>query len=690
MKIREEELRKIAIIVIVLSFIGSAIFACYNHFNERNKEEYIEEYTIKELLGLANDLYYQGDYEGSIAKYQEVIAREENEEAYINLAVIYKEMGNYELAVNKYRRLLLNKEDFKFRLGLGVSLYNLGDFNQAKEELSKVVKAKESKDYILREANYYLGLIFCQLGDYQRAEKYLNHALEYNQFALGFYQLGQIKFANKKYQEAIKYYKKALQVDGSLIGIKKRLGFAYLNLEQIKEGIEYLKMASYEEKNDLLIQNKLAELEEEYPEYFIEEEKILPQDREYQIPEKVEFTSISPLKESGQLLRIGIMDSLDEVYFRVGSDFVVREGDKVLASGKKGDLCKGIFVEDKYQLVIGKKRVEFNDSIQIIPKEYASIIVHNVIYGKGYYWGGSEDREYRGQLELRAVQEGITLINLVHLEEYLLAVIPSEMSASWPVEALKSQAVAARSYTLANLGRHKEDGYDLCSDVHCAAYRGINREHKQSNKAVIETAGEVMMSQGRPINAVYSANSGGHTENSEDVWNFEISYLKGVSTEKEADKFPLAPAELEEWLKKIPDSYSKESKYTKLSHYRWQRNLTVEYIEGRTGVKNIKEIIPKERGKAGSVKSLVVIGEDEKKEFKRGLRSLFGGLRSNRFWIQPRYQAGKLVSFLFYGSGWGHSVGMDQVAAAGMADDGYNYKEILKHFYSGISIKIGR
>ncbi|TDX59279.1 SpoIID/LytB domain-containing protein [Orenia marismortui] len=679
--IKEQKVAILAVVIILLSFISSGIFAYYNHNNQN------VDYNKDQLLSEANVLYYEGKYEASINKYRKLLVYENSKVARKNLASVYESLGKYKAAAKEYEQLLKDENSSQLRLDLAIAYYNLDQLNKSERELKILRDSELEGDYIIRDVNYYLSLIANKSSNYEQAEEYIRLALADNNFALGYYQLGEVKYNQGVYKEAIDYYLKALKVDGSLKGVNRKIALAYLELDQSKAAVVYLKRANKENKEDRVIANKLAELKLSHPEYFEDKELTLPEERKREIPDSVTFEEVEAIKDPGRELRIGILDNEAEVYFRVGSDFKVKEEDKVILEAKKSDLLKAVFEEGRYYLEIGEKKIEFSNTIQVIPNNYAPVLVHNIIYGRGYYWGGIEDRQYRGSLELIPRKQGITVVNLVHMEEYLMGVIPSEMSPSWPIESLKVQAVAARSYTLANLNKHSDDGYDLCSDVHCAAYRGIAREYPRSNQAVLDTAGEVMSYNGNPINAVYSANSGGHTENSEDVWKFKVGYLRGVSTEIKDSKFPLSPADLKEWLRDTPASYSNNLDFTKASYYRWQRNLSIEYLESSLGIKNIKEVLPTQRGESGSVRSLLVIGENEEKEFTYNLRSKFGGLRSNRFWIQPQYENGRLSSFLFYGSGWGHSVGMDQVAVAAMADMGSKYKDILNHFYTDIKIE---
>ena len=693
-KKRQLLLAVVSFVVIIIS--STAIGLLFNSQSQPQAEESPqqkqsqqqpkeEKATKQQLLTEAKAEYYSGDYQASIDKYQQLINRFNSNSARSNLAVIYQELGQYQSALEQYQKLATTTNNLDYKLSLAIAYYNTGQLEKAEEEFKTLINLEGvENDALLKEAHSYLSRLDRQAGNLAAAKNHLQQALDYKEWALGYYQLGEIEYEEEDYQQAIKYYRDALNIDGSLKGVNKKLGLAYLKVEQSKDAAKYLRKAKNEVSNDQLVNRKVAQLKDKYPDYF-KHDPTKPPTRET-IPKQVSFKDIKPLSNPGQELRIGIMTEQSRIFARVGSQFeVVRKG-QVIATGNKGEVIAAT-TEGSRQLEIGEQSFDLSAPITIRPTSYAPILVHQVEYGAGYYWGGRVDMQYRGQLELRVVDGSLTAINVVPLEAYLMAVVPSEMSASWPLEALKVQSVAARSYTLANLDKHSRESYDLCSTVHCAAYRGINREHSRTNQAVKATVGEIMTYDGKPINAVYSANSGGHTENSEDVWNFAVPYLKGVSTQEEHPEFPLPPAELKEWIQEVPDSYSQSNRFTNASHYRWQRELTVEYLEPRLGVKDIQQIIPTNRGKGGSVEAVIVKGAEEEKTIKSGLRYKFGGLRSNRFWIQPQYQDGQLSSFIFYGGGWGHNVGMDQVAVAGMAENDYGYREILKHFYTGIEFE---
>lgn len=146
------------------------------------------------------------------------------------------------------------------------------------------------------------------------------------------------------------------------------------------------------------------------------------------------------------------------------------------------------------------------------------------------------DRSYRGVIELgRYLGGNITAVNVVPLEEYLYSVVASEMPSSYNEEALKAQAVAARSYTMTRMTAHSSTGYELCDSTHCQVYKGYGGESARTNKAVDDTKGIMAYYGGSPINAVFHASSGGHTDNSENVWVNYVPYLRGVPELNEID-----------------------------------------------------------------------------------------------------------------------------------------------------------
>jgi stage II sporulation protein D len=144
---------------------------------------------------------------------------------------------------------------------------------------------------------------------------------------------------------------------------------------------------------------------------------------------------------------------------------------------------------------------------------------------------------YRGLVEVRPAEAArLTVVNVVNLEDYLRGVVPNELApAAFPqIEALKAQAVAARSYALAHLGDYASKGYDVCATAACQVYRGVASEHPLTDRAVAQTARTIATWRGRPINAYYTATCGGHTEEGEAIFEDGAPYLRGVACEPES------------------------------------------------------------------------------------------------------------------------------------------------------------
>ncbi len=274
-------------------------------------------------------------------------------------------------------------------------------------------------------------------------------------------------------------------------------------------------------------------------------------------------------------------------------------------------------------------------------------------------------RPYRGLLELRRTPSGrLTVINEVDLEEYLYGVLKMEVDPEWPADALRAQAVAARTLALQSLGRFASEGYDVRATTDTQVYGGISAEDPRTTAAVEETRGEIMTYEGRPIFAAYHSDSGGYTESSEVVWGGRYPYLQAV-----------------------PDPYS-----TGAPNHEWIVRLEVPAFEERlrragrsvNGITGIEVAETTRSGRVGLVRItgthgvLLIKGTD--------LRAILGAglLRSTLFIVRLTPDEQPVVEFL--GRGSGHGVGLSQWGARGMAGAGRTYQEILRYYYTGIEI----
>ncbi|HHG85569.1 MAG TPA: SpoIID/LytB domain-containing protein [Bacteroidetes bacterium] len=265
-------------------------------------------------------------------------------------------------------------------------------------------------------------------------------------------------------------------------------------------------------------------------------------------------------------------------------------------------------------------------------------------------------RTYPGQLLIRPGGRSLDLINVVFLEDYLRCVINAEAGHHRSLDFFKVQALSARTYALRNLGRHKSHGYDLCDNTHCQAYRGTFRSSDLIDQAVQETASEVIVfNNDQLIDAVFSANCGGFTANSEDVWIANVNYLRSMPDYDFCEGF-----NNHAWHLTVP----KLEFLAKLGRY-----LKVEATSF--------EVIP---DVSGRVRRVYVNGKNKLTISGEELRRLFR-FKSARFHI---YDAQSLL--FIEGTGFGHGVGMCQDGAFYLSQMGMDYERIIRHYYRDVDI----
>ena len=303
-------------------------------------------------------------------------------------------------------------------------------------------------------------------------------------------------------------------------------------------------------------------------------------------------------------------------------------------------------------------------------------------------------------------------INELPIEQYLKGVVPRELPPNPydEIEAQKAQAVAARTYTLANMGKRASDGYDLLPTTSDQVYGGYSAEHPISSQAVDETRGIVATYEGQLITAVYHSTSGGFTANNEDVWDSDpVPYLRGVPVYQMGNKKGNAPphafinnANPNSLRAKKNGSF--ESDWS--SYYRWTYEWTPEQITQVLSnyygldVGEVFEINVLDRADSGRVLEIEYVTENGTfYEYKDRIRWSLpyindsgneSVLRSTLFHIEPTKKnknSDEPTGFVVYGGGWGHGVGMSQTGAVGMAERGETFDSILKHFYTGIDLE---
>jgi stage II sporulation protein D len=279
------------------------------------------------------------------------------------------------------------------------------------------------------------------------------------------------------------------------------------------------------------------------------------------------------------------------------------------------------------------------------------------------------------------------------VELYLRGVVPAEMPANWPQEALKAQAIVARSEIYASLGtKYKLEGFDFTALESCRAYWGLGGHHANTDAAIEATTGKALAYEGKFATAVFSACCGGWTENNENVWSGPPDpILRGVP-DFAAGKKMSVPSSDSAWRQKIkskPDAWCAGDE----EGFRWKKQFSnkelSDIVNRRHAVGAIKSIKEGARGVSGRLKSVTITGSKSTVTVDRELaiRQAFGGLPSAMFIIEASPAGGVPATFVFNGGGRGHGVGLCQHGARGMAVAGRKHEEIVTHYFKGVAIE---
>lgn len=319
----------------------------------------------------------------------------------------------------------------------------------------------------------------------------------------------------------------------------------------------------------------------------------------------------------------------------------------------------------------------------------------------------TERQTYHGRLRFRRLAgDRIAVVNVLPVEHYLAGVLPAEMNGQFPLEALKAQAIAARSEVMIRL-RQKDPRtlYDICGEASCQAYAGKGRRSAATDRAVNETFGLVLATpQGEIVNAPYASVCGGHTENNEQIWSGSARpHLRGVyDGSAPSPAVSLANEDsLRLWLADNPPAYCNLTGVTvpagmaySRKYFRWQFTFSAtelrDNLRQQTGEDfgDLLDLQPLSRGVSGRITRLRVIGTKKSFDINREL-AIRQALSPQTLWsslfVIDRTPAanGGTLEFTLRGAGAGHGVGMCQIGAARMALAGSRHEAILAHYYTG-------
>ena len=333
---------------------------------------------------------------------------------------------------------------------------------------------------------------------------------------------------------------------------------------------------------------------------------------------------------------------------------------------------------------------------------------------------------YYGAFGFNAESSGkLTVINYANIEDYVKGVLPYEMSASWPIEALKAQAVCARSFVLGNLNKHKSYGFDVCNTTNCQVYHGTERADANTNSAADQTKGQILMYDGKLAVGYFFSSSGGATENNENVWGgTPIPYLRGVNdiyedasaSSKNTWSVTFTAEQIASKLKSAGYSIGTvaDVKVTKRTEMDNVNEVTVTDTTGKSvvikndkvrtvfGLNSIRYTINGDDSSSGGNTNggvyvngssvadggFYAIGANGAKTYIGSVngKTALTGSGTSKVTVSSSTKATTSNTYTFSGTGWGHNVGMSQYGARSMAKMGFNYTDILKFYFTGITI----
>jgi stage II sporulation protein D len=358
--------------------------------------------------------------------------------------------------------------------------------------------------------------------------------------------------------------------------------------------------------------------------------------------------SLSSAKEIARV-RVLLAKDVPEIVISVEGPYDIMDvrRNTVMMSGRKGTVSRVVAVKEGLRI---KDAIFATDALAIIPKKKAAVTVRN--------------RRYRGDITFFKDPSGkILVVNTVELESYVKGVLYHEISHKWPMDAIKAQAVAVRTYALYQKEVMKNKNYDVTADTSSQVYGGFFAETNKTNRAVNFTKDEVLLYHNKLFPAYFHATCGGITENAAELWKIDMEPLQGGRVCGFCQDSP---------------------------HYFWKIQTDLNKIQEKLGslytLKSpLKNIAVVERNASGRVRSLEFKDALEKTQViaAKDFRLAFGAdqLRSTNFSIL--FEGDRVI---FAGKGWGHGVGLCQWGALGMSKQGLSYVQILEFYYPGARI----
>ena len=438
-------------------------------------------------------------------------------------------------------------------------------------------------------------------------------------------------------------------------------------------------------------------------------------------------------------ISVGIL-SEEQINFELHGEYTVA-GIKQVFSGRFSAELENKKIVCRWD----NNKIEISDEIIFVPQDIQneSFLLKNVKIGVNFHWERKEKEIFTGSLKLIKDNNKVTAINILPIERYLLSVVSSEMSAKSSLQLLKAHAIISRSWLLAQIekakiikkdkikyelvrgdegeyirwyGREDHKLFDVCADDHCQRYQGVTKVFTEiARQAVKQTAGIVLVVDNKICDARYSKSCGGITESFENVWEpVKYSYLSSVVDYKfEPENYNRNFADelnVRKWIRGNPPAFCNTKDRKILSHvlvdydqetndfFRWKIELSQTEISATIKTKSgmdfgdIIDLIPLERGLSSRIIKLKIVGSNKtliigkELEIRRVLSQ--SHLYSSAFIVEKENIQNNIPQkFIISGAGWGHGVGLCQIGAACMASKGYQFDEILVHYFNKAKLK---
>ncbi len=657
----------------------------------------------------AYELYLRGNLSAAASAYLTVAeASPEEPRPLMNAAMCLKAAGRYhEAAGALVRALARDPHNPDLYSELGWLRFHLADYTGASSAFETAIRIQT----LHARAELGLASVYSNLGE---KEKTLEHLEKYRKLRPDFagvdYLLAWNYMNFKMVREAETALIEALRKDQSFTEARLPLAGIYARQGKFNEAWnQYYRVLDYAPGHP--VASKMMK---------VLEGKLTKQPEEIRPPFKISKPlQMDPLDAASRLspsvkIRVGLgatntgkqgRNNLLRIKSFDGLTVTGKASGKLFANIPPDEAWTTVFEEGKVTLKgpDGTVYGRFQGPILVKPVKAGGTVIFDADSRTRNPWFRGADRQYRGYIELYPIAgRGIGVVNVIENELYLLGVVPSEVAPQWPYESLKAQAVLARTQVLirrARGGQHKSDGYHLCDGQHCQAYKGRSIEANTTNRAVVDTEGEILTYHGRPAYTFYHSNCGGWIQASKEVTGWGDSpYLvtkPDISPEKHEE--PLDPWDFQLWITGNPQANCNYPGRVRAAEFRWmkiirQKDMTFR-INRDYAVGELTNIIPLRRSPSGNVNELKLVGKNKSVIVDREhlIRNILGfsSLKSTLFTIEVnRFKNGKVRNYWIYGGGWGHAIGMCQSGAAGLAGKyGKNYKEIMEFYFPGTDIR---